>query len=190
MSEKKIDRRALKTQKALKEALAELLSEKKIQQITVQEVADKADVHRVTFYKHYCDIYELYDQLKNEVLSDLGVLLIKFHENPSKDFGLELIDYIAAHPKYFKMIFSPHNTGELRVNFLTMVEGLFRLIQTEKNEVSFKDDKLDYLSAFWSCGCVAVIEKWVQKDFAQSKEFIIKTLSELDTHMEKYLAVQ
>ena len=53
MDEKKTDRRSLKTQKLIKEALAELLTEKELRQITVQEVSDKADIHRVTFYKHY-----------------------------------------------------------------------------------------------------------------------------------------
>ncbi|MBQ6380925.1 MAG: TetR/AcrR family transcriptional regulator [Clostridia bacterium] len=190
MAENKTDRRSLKTQKALKAALAALLAEKELRHITVQEVSDKADVHRVTFYKHYYDIYDLYDQLENEVLSQLGLLLLEFHEKPTKDFGKELIDYIAENPVIFKMIFSPHNTGGLRQKFSTMVEGVFRLLQTEKNAVDYKDSHLDYISAFWSNGCVAVIEKWVLGDLAQPKAFILKTLSELDEHMESYVSKQ
>lgn len=139
MDERKTDRRSLKTQKALKQALAELLAEKEIRKITVQEVSDKADVHRVTFYKHYYDIYDLYEQLENDVLSELGLLILKFQEDPSKDFGKELIGYIQKNPTLFKMIFSPHNTGELRYKFSNMVEGVFRLIQAEKNSVTLKD---------------------------------------------------
>ena len=61
MSEKKTDRRTLKTRRAIWDAFAELLSEKELQKITVQEIADKADVNRVTFYKHYLDVYDVYD---------------------------------------------------------------------------------------------------------------------------------
>ena len=190
MAEKKTDRRALKTQKALKNGLAELLTEKDLRNITVQEISDKVDIHRVTFYKHYLDIYDLYEQLENEVLADLGLLIIKFHENPSMDFSKELIDYIEQNPKIFKMIFSPHTTSELRIKLSNMVEGVFRLIQTEKNAVDLKDSKMDYLSAYWSNGCVAILEKWVQKDFSESKDYIIKTISQLDEHMEKYIADQ
>ena len=64
MDERKTDRRSLKTQKELKQALAELLAEKEIRKITVQEVSDKADVHRVTFYKHYYDIVTIQNKLK------------------------------------------------------------------------------------------------------------------------------
>lgn len=190
MAEKKIDRRALKTQKQLKEALAELLAEKELRHITVQEVSDKADVHRVTFYKHYYDIYDLYEQLEKEVLSELGLLILRFHEKPTKDFSNELIEYIGQNPKIFRMVFSPHNTGEMRYKFSNMIEGVFRLIQTEKHPVELKDSKLDYLAAYWSNGCVAVIEKWVMTGFAESKEFLIATLTGLDEHMEKYIAAQ
>ena len=62
MEEKKVDKRTLKTRKAIINALAELLSEKELRKITVQEIADGADVNRVTFYKHYLDIYDLYEQ--------------------------------------------------------------------------------------------------------------------------------
>ena len=190
MPENKTDRRSLKTQKALKEALADLLAQKQLRYITVQELSDKADVHRVTFYKHYYDIYELYDQMENQILSDLGLLIIKFHENPTQEFAHQFIDYIAQNPKVFKMIFSPHNTGELRGELSTMVGGIFRLIQTEKNAVALSDSRLDYFCAFWANGCLAVIEKWVLSDFAQPKEFILKNLFQLDNCLEQYIAEQ
>ena len=190
MTLKKPDRRALKTQKALKNGLAELLTEKELRNITVQEISDRVDIHRVTFYKHYMDIYDLYEQLEKEVFSDLGMLILKFHEDPSMDFGRELVDYIESNPKIFKMIFSPHSTSGLRIRLSDMVEGVFRLVQTEKNDVDLKDSRMDYLSVYWASGCVAILERWVQKDFSESKDYIIKTLSQLDEHMEKYIADQ
>ena len=190
MDEKKTDRRTLKTQKQLKIALAELLAEKEIRHITIQELSDKADVHRVTFYKHYYDIYDLYEQFENEILSQLGLLILGLSENKEKDFSIELIDYIANNKSIFKMIFSRHNTGELRYRFLTMIEGVFRLIQSENNTIDVNDGRLDFLSAYFSSGYLAVIEKWVHKDFAQPKDFIIETLSDLDEHMDKFMTEQ
>ncbi len=49
MDAKKPDRRTIKTRKALCAGLAELLTKKELHRITVQEIADKADVNRVTF---------------------------------------------------------------------------------------------------------------------------------------------
>ena len=190
MAEKKPDRRALKTQRQLKDALAALLAEKEIRHITVQELSDTADVHRVTFYKHYYDIYDLYEQLENEVMSELGLLLLAFEENASEDFSAKLIDYIADNPNVFKMIFSPHNKSELRHKFSTMVAGIFRVIQAEKSTVEVKDETLDYYCSYFSSGCVAIIEKWVLDDFKKSKEFIVDTLCVLDKHMAQFMDEQ
>lgn len=80
MSENKIDRRAMKTRKAIFEALAELLCEKEFRQITVQELSDRADVHRVTIYKHFMDIYDIYKQLEKLILSEIGLLITQYGE--------------------------------------------------------------------------------------------------------------
>jgi AcrR family transcriptional regulator len=47
------DRRALRTRRLLQEALAALVREKGYEAITVQDVLDRADVGRATFYAHF-----------------------------------------------------------------------------------------------------------------------------------------
>lgn len=47
------DRRVRRTRRLLKEALLELLAERDYDAITVQEIADRADVGRSTFYAHF-----------------------------------------------------------------------------------------------------------------------------------------
>ncbi|MBE6719254.1 MAG: TetR/AcrR family transcriptional regulator [Ruminococcaceae bacterium] len=186
--DKKPDKRAVKTQKALQNALAELLNKKVLRKITVGEVADLADVNRVTFYKHYKDIYDLYEQMEKEILSELGMLILDYQNKTKPDFCSALIDYIINNSIIFKMIFSPYNTGELRDKFCKMVEGLFRLMQTEKNKTQFSDVKIDYYTTYQSKAFIALLEKWVQEDFAQSRDFIIKTAAEFDTHTEELIA--
>ena len=56
---KKEDRRVKKTEKALAEALSKLLVDKKIQNITIRELTETADLHRSTFYTHYTDIWKI-----------------------------------------------------------------------------------------------------------------------------------
>ena len=73
---KKEDRRVKKTEKALAEALSKLLVDKKIQNITIRELTETADLHRSTFYTHYTDIYDLYEKLENE-LSPREKLVLK-----------------------------------------------------------------------------------------------------------------
>ena len=55
MKPQKQDRRSRRTQQLLGEALVELMQEKHFESITVQDILDRADVGRSTFYAHYTD---------------------------------------------------------------------------------------------------------------------------------------
>ncbi|HJT80341.1 MAG TPA: TetR/AcrR family transcriptional regulator [Chthoniobacterales bacterium] len=59
-SPKKEDRRVRRTRDRLGDALVELLVEKPFDDITVQEVLDRAKVSRSTFYSHYRDKNDLF----------------------------------------------------------------------------------------------------------------------------------
>lgn len=59
MSQKKPDRRVQRTRRSLHKALMSCILEKRYESITVQEVLDRADVGRSTFYMHFRDKGEL-----------------------------------------------------------------------------------------------------------------------------------
>jgi AcrR family transcriptional regulator len=63
------DRRVTKTQRALKEALTALVLEKGYEAVTVQDIIDRADVGRSTFYSHYLDK----DELLLSIFADLEI---------------------------------------------------------------------------------------------------------------------
>lgn len=56
------DRRSKRTQRSLSEALVDLIKEKRFDDITIQEVIDRADVGRSTFYTHFRDKEDLFQQ--------------------------------------------------------------------------------------------------------------------------------
>ena len=55
MTERINDRRVQRTRRLLHKALISLILEKKYESITVQEILDRADVGRSTFYMHFQD---------------------------------------------------------------------------------------------------------------------------------------
>jgi AcrR family transcriptional regulator len=59
MTNKKMDRRVEKTRTLLHKALMSSILEKKYESVTVQEILDRANVGRSTFYVHYNDKDEL-----------------------------------------------------------------------------------------------------------------------------------
>jgi len=55
MSHPQTDRRVMRTRQSLRNALIELMLEKPYEKITIQEIIDRANVGRATFYNHYQD---------------------------------------------------------------------------------------------------------------------------------------
>lgn len=65
--EKKQDLRITKTYNALFNALGALLKEKKLEEITVNELCSLAMVRRATFYKHFPDKYAFFAFMVREI---------------------------------------------------------------------------------------------------------------------------
>jgi AcrR family transcriptional regulator len=59
-AKKRIDRRTQRTRHQLGRALVELVEQKRFDDITVQDVIDRADVGRSTFYTHFRDKEDLF----------------------------------------------------------------------------------------------------------------------------------
>jgi AcrR family transcriptional regulator len=69
--QERIDRRVRRTRELLSNALTSLILEKGYERVTVQDICDRADVGRSTFYAHFRDKEELllsgFDDLKEEL---------------------------------------------------------------------------------------------------------------------------
>ena len=66
------DLRVRRTRKLLMQALVELTVERGFSSITVQDIANRAMVHRATFYRYYRDKYDLLDQYMIDVYQLTG----------------------------------------------------------------------------------------------------------------------
>ena len=67
-----LDRRTQRTRQALSHALIALIQEKRYETITVQDICDRANVGRSTFYAHYQDKADLLASNFQQVMESLG----------------------------------------------------------------------------------------------------------------------
>lgn len=72
MRAKEVNNSSVKTKNAIRNAFVELFNEKKdLNKITVTEIARKAEINRSTFYLHYGDIYEIPEEIGNEIMMEI-----------------------------------------------------------------------------------------------------------------------
>ena len=75
MNQPTTDRRIRKTRQLLRQSLTELLAQKPLSKITVQELTQRADVNRGTFYSHYKDITDMKEQLERELFDEFVAVI-------------------------------------------------------------------------------------------------------------------
>jgi AcrR family transcriptional regulator len=71
MNPRKPDRRVLRTRRQLQDALMALVLEKGYDAVTIEDITERADLGRTTFYLHYKDKDELLMQSLEAVYDDL-----------------------------------------------------------------------------------------------------------------------
>ena len=79
MAEARADRRVRRTRQLLRRALIELTLEKGYDKVTVQDILDRADVGRSTFYAHYAGK----DQLLLSGLDEVRAALVQISDRTS-----------------------------------------------------------------------------------------------------------
>lgn len=127
----KEDLRVIKTKNALLEAFFELARERRFEDITVNELCDKADVRRATFYKHFNDKY-------NFITYMTKCLRAKFDETVwRKESVGSSKDYFI---KYFESLLVFLSEEEILINRLLESETVSVLINiiVEQNLIDTK----------------------------------------------------
>lgn len=99
------DRRVKRTKRILRECLFNILETKSIDDITVKELTEAADVNRSTFYFYYNDINDMMMQIQNDIYDvfEEKVLLIQAKFVTVEDFTDYLIRFLNFCKEYEKI---------------------------------------------------------------------------------------
>jgi AcrR family transcriptional regulator len=114
------DRRVRRTQATLQRALIDLVQERDLSQLSVADVADRADVSRSTFYDHYRDVHELAEAACTSMLDEMFGYVLALDTAPAHpppgdpDPALTaLFTHFAEHAGLYRSLLGP--AGSARV---------------------------------------------------------------------------
>ena len=65
-----MNQRTRLTKLMFRKALAQLMKDKHISQISIREICEKAELNRSTFYLHYKNVYDLLEEIENEIAAE------------------------------------------------------------------------------------------------------------------------
>jgi AcrR family transcriptional regulator len=176
------DRRITRSRAALRRALVELVEERGLDDVTVNDLCTRAGLTRGTFYNHYQDKDALLAAFEQEVLDDLatferrigelGVRHVLSHVARKKPlpFLVELFDYLRSQGDFLHAVlglggdvrFAPR----LRDSLCTqIVEGILHE-QYRDNPTAF----VGYYVAFFASAYLGVITRWIETGMRETSE--------------------
>ena len=179
---KKEDRRVRRTKKLLTQALTELMQRKQVQEITVRELTELADMNRGTFYLYYKDIYDMLESIEDNMFNALNEILERHEqENVVQQAGtilMDLLEFIRENQEMVRLLLSPH--GDM--NFLHRLNDVLReksLRAFRKVEPDAGEDLFDYQYSFIVFGTAGLIRAWVNRGCQEPAEQMARMAEEM-----------
>lgn len=179
MNDEKPDRRVIKTRKLVADALVELVMEKGYEKVSVQDIIDRANVGRSTFYAHYQDKDDLLLRGVTEIaygdtLEDAVKWEIK-HISRDETSGnisfAKMFFHIQQNQPLHKALFTHHKENivvEKGTNYLYAILKA-QLIRLAKNGQEPKVP-IPLLAQYLTGGLMSLIKWWIENDISYSAE--------------------
>ncbi|MEK3724871.1 TetR/AcrR family transcriptional regulator [Paenibacillus sp. FSL H8-0034] len=177
----KIDRRILRTKESINKAFLGLFSEKEFDQITINDIAERANVNRGTIYLHYTDKYDLLNKCIEDHLSQMFIAC------KAIDYNLEKIDLIRAlmpaftyfedNFLFFSSMLTNQRTSVFRERMLHNVAASI----TEKINMQEINQEMDneLITQFMASAFVGTVEWWILNNMPRSPQFMAEQLWKL-----------
>lgn len=181
MEERKVDRRILKTKKAIHNAYAELLKIKKSEDITIKDIADVADISRKTFYYYYNGVWEIEDEIENEIINILSkeiesLDIEEIIKNPYLIFQ-RITEIINMDLDFYGNLIANNKKSKLMFKIGDILET--ELCNNLKLTLKLEDTTISLISKYIINGLTAVYEDWFNTSRKRPLEEVSKDISSL-----------
>lgn len=149
------------TRENIMQAFWSLYCQKKIDHISIKEITDQAGYHRSTFYEYFVDIYDLLNQLEDEVLARMKVGVLQSLSIPSNNNLVQiLVDRYEAQGEYLRVLLgengNPHFAKKMKAEMGLALTRWFGLLEN--------DSHTSYIMEFGLSAIMSTITHWYQNN--------------------------
>lgn len=176
--------RAMETRERFKKAFFTLYAERKIETITIKEVADLAGFNRGTFYLYYKSIYDLLQKTEQELLEDFGKR-VEYHiklyyneiNNPDEKMFQDMQENFLKNGDYFKVLNGENGDPRFKAKMKNIVKDAYRkhLNLESSKRVSLFEYLLEYLVE----ANTSIIQYWLENREKDNPKVSIKDVGEI-----------
>jgi AcrR family transcriptional regulator len=167
---RRLDRRVQRTRKLLREALMELILEVGYDAISIQDITDKANLGRATFYLHFKDkddlLLDVIDQMMSDFMDQVPQLSADQWQLEDTKAVEKLFDFAADHYDLYRiLIIGSGGITASRQLQRRIAENIESAIETELEETG--GDPMvppHFLANHFAGDLLAIIYWWLDND--------------------------
>jgi AcrR family transcriptional regulator len=171
-----LDRRVQRTRKSLQDSLMALILEEGYDEISIQDITEKANLGRATFYLHFKDKDELLLEVMNQLIVDFmeqapQLTEAQWHLEDTKTI-VKLFDFAAAHYDLYRIltIGSGGITASRQLHH-SIAENIKGFIQAELDTLNAEPVlPVDFIANHFSGSLLATIYWWLDNDLPYTAE--------------------
>ena len=186
-NEKKTDRRIQRTRQSLRAALMELIEEKNYDALSIEEITERANVGRTTFYLHYKDKEDLLMEEFSTILYERAMVLSEIpfsvwlpfsEEDLEKNRSLQplflVFEHIQNNSKLYYLLLQSSNSSKIieRIRKVT-TDSIVRFVEAKKETDPIpllSEVPIEFFAAFFSGALISVVSWWIREDMRHTPE--------------------
>jgi len=171
MKQHKQDRRSQRTYHLVSTAMMALLLEKRYDAITVQDILDRADIGRSTFYAHYYDKEDVLVSVTEQMLDVFNQQMQQAETGQGILPGLELFQHVQQVHKHFQVLMRGQSGEVLTKAVQTLLSRNIELSLTSacagKRSPSIP---LEVVSQYLAGAFLNLLKWWLEAEMPYSPE--------------------
>ena len=162
----RVDRRVIKTKRAIKNAFAKLLAEKDVNAITISDIAAQADINRKTFYNYYTGVHEVIGEIEDDIIRHVDEALtdIDFKNSLESPYFVfeKLTSVINTDMDFFGYLLGMNTNVSLTSKITELLKSKTKAVLRQTLEID--EFRLEFMLDFLMSGMVAVYRRWFNSD--------------------------
>ncbi len=165
-----------RTRRSIRMAFVELLREQKLEQITVTELAARADIDRKTFYIYYNTVNDLIREIEGEIVDGLKVILDARKDSDWKVFLQGLNELMQKDIEFYSVLVRNTDLAFIVADCTGILEEmLYKTILSGREHTSVRDE---IIIRYTATGILGVYSDWLKSAKKIPLEELIEVLGD------------
>lgn len=153
----------------IENSFIDLLKTTPLRKITVTKLCENAQINRVTFYKHYLDVYDLYEKSVSDLIGrSAEEMKRRFEKNNLKDAIRGVFRVISENAESYRLLFSENVDSYYKSK--SIETAVDKLSETDVKIADIGEREYAYLKSFLCFGGGGVLLAWLRGGQKESAE--------------------